>query len=464
LFDKDHKFLDVAYAPVTSSGVPTLVGRSYTVREAGYAYLYISNEQVMQTDVYFDDVKFTYTPTNVLQYTEFYSHGAPNAQSWTRENTTANNFLGNGGTELNPTTSLYDLHYRNYDPVLGRMNQIDPVADKYGSVTPYNYAFNSPVNLNDPMGDDPPFFNRELWKGNVRGAVYNNRGIEGHENSRSLSLVGWGAQYNSGAMNFGLMSTNQFVNYYGVNQMSGPEKASFAQGFSVNKGGGMSGLINASLYFSGTNGNTQGADPFTFSNGKKNFGGVYHTTNNKITSLTYNPVIDAGNGNWLESDDIVLEDFEYNGTCPTCLDPSTVGRNAGLSYPGPFNPMTYPDENGNRRPDYTTVPKSFAEYPAIGHDRRYDNLKISGFWGLVSNTRAIGADWQFVSEELNIAFTPYMDPVTRLQSAFFGTVLGGLALTKTIIGLSTPQSTANVIMWYHISNIGVTNAPTKTGK
>ena len=299
--------------------MPTLVGRSYTVREAGYAYLYISNEQVMQTDVYFDDVKFTYTPTNVLQYTEFYSHGAPNAQSWTRENTTANNFLGNGGTELNPTTSLYDLHYRNYDPVLGRMNQIDPVADKYGSVTPYNYAFNSPVNLNDPMGDDPPFFNRELWKGNVRGAVYNNRGIEGHENSRSLSLGGWGAQYNSAAMNFGLMSTNQFVNFYGVNQMSGREKASFAQGFSVNKGGGISGLINASLYFSGTNGNTQGADPFTFSIGKKNFGGVYHTTNNKITSLTYGPVIDAGNGNWLESSgDIVLEDFENNGTCPSC--------------------------------------------------------------------------------------------------------------------------------------------------
>lgn len=187
----------MAYAPVTSSGVPTLVGRSYTVREAGYAYLYISNEQVMQTDVYFDDVKFTYTPMNVLQYTEFYSHGAPNAQSWTRENTTANNFLGNGGTELNPTTSLYDLHYRNYDPVLGRMNQIDPVADKYGSVTPYNYAFNSPVNLNDPMGDEPPRLPCAVCGGfgeNVSSVSYRRERRNGFDewNNPSLSAGGFG--------------------------------------------------------------------------------------------------------------------------------------------------------------------------------------------------------------------------------------------------------------------------------
>ncbi len=77
------------------------------------------------------------------------------ATSWTRENTTGNNFLYNGGTELNATTGVYDLHYRNYDPVLGRMNQVDPMASKYAGATPYNYAFNAPTNMNDPLGDDP---------------------------------------------------------------------------------------------------------------------------------------------------------------------------------------------------------------------------------------------------------------------------------------------------------------------
>ncbi len=77
------------------------------------------------------------------------------ANSWTRENITGNNFLGNGGTELNTTSNLYDLQFRNYDPVLGRMNQVDPMATKYASLTPYNYAFNDPVYFNDPGGADP---------------------------------------------------------------------------------------------------------------------------------------------------------------------------------------------------------------------------------------------------------------------------------------------------------------------
>jgi hypothetical protein len=29
------------------------------------------------------------------------------------------------------TSQLYDLDYRNYDQVLGRMNQVDPMASKY---------------------------------------------------------------------------------------------------------------------------------------------------------------------------------------------------------------------------------------------------------------------------------------------------------------------------------------------
>lgn len=61
----------------------------------------------------------------------------------------------NSATELNGTTGLYDLAFRNYDPVLGRFAQVDPLADKFGSMTPYNYANNDPVYFNDPMGLAP---------------------------------------------------------------------------------------------------------------------------------------------------------------------------------------------------------------------------------------------------------------------------------------------------------------------
>ncbi|MFO0507734.1 MAG: RHS repeat domain-containing protein, partial [bacterium] len=133
-----------------------------TVKEAGYMFVYLSYETASSNWVYFDDFKVTQTKTNVLQYNEYYAYGLQTANSWTRENTTANNFLGNGGTELNTTTSLYDLEYRNYDPILGRMNQVDPMASKYASLTPYNYSFNSPTNFNDPLGDDPPQRNTPL--------------------------------------------------------------------------------------------------------------------------------------------------------------------------------------------------------------------------------------------------------------------------------------------------------------
>jgi RHS repeat-associated protein len=56
---------------------------------------------------------------------------------------------------LNTTTQLYDLDFRNYDPLLGRMNGVDPMASKYSSLTPYNYSFNDPVTFTDVNGADP---------------------------------------------------------------------------------------------------------------------------------------------------------------------------------------------------------------------------------------------------------------------------------------------------------------------
>ncbi|WP_418219837.1 RHS repeat-associated core domain-containing protein [Chryseolinea soli] len=57
-----------------------------------------------------------------------------------------------GGTEQNTTTGLYDLAYRNFDPALGRFHQADPLADKYSSLSPYNFAYNDPVSYNHPAG------------------------------------------------------------------------------------------------------------------------------------------------------------------------------------------------------------------------------------------------------------------------------------------------------------------------
>lgn len=68
-----------------------------------------------------------------------------------------NRQLFNGGSELQDDfgeESSYSTFFREYDPVLGRFNAIDPMVDKYGSWSPYNFAFNDPIGLNDPLGDD----------------------------------------------------------------------------------------------------------------------------------------------------------------------------------------------------------------------------------------------------------------------------------------------------------------------
>ena len=118
--------------------------------------VFVGNESSSVTDfVYFDDLTVSITPTQVVQYNEYYPFGLQTAESWSRVTDTENNFLFNAGSELNKSTGMYETFFRQYDPTLGRFAEVDPVADKYGSLNPYNFAFNDPAGINDPMGDEP---------------------------------------------------------------------------------------------------------------------------------------------------------------------------------------------------------------------------------------------------------------------------------------------------------------------
>jgi RHS repeat-associated protein len=95
------------------------------------------------------------TSTSIPPSSGFSAYGLPMATSWARTHTVANPFLNNSPTETNPTTGWGETHFRTYDPVLARFHQVDPMASKYASLSPYNYAFNNPVTFNDPTGADP---------------------------------------------------------------------------------------------------------------------------------------------------------------------------------------------------------------------------------------------------------------------------------------------------------------------
>ncbi|WP_264536587.1 RHS repeat-associated core domain-containing protein [Flavobacterium sp. N1736] len=141
---------------------------------------------------------------------------------------------------------------------------------------------------------------------------------------------------------------------------------------------------------------------------------------------------------------------------PNGLDTRTIGQNLlGLTYPGGNNPKTYSGAD-----DFSYVPSSLAEYPAIGHDRRYANIGTAGAGGLFGDTKAIGADWRFVGQELSILTLP-VDLKTKVQAGLLGVGLGLFSTGKTVIQLSSPYNggLGTVLLWDSVANKGVNNQP-----
>jgi RHS repeat-associated protein len=141
-----------------------------------------------------------------------------------------NNYLYNSGSELNTTTNNYEMFFREYDPALGRMNAVDPMASKYASLTPYNYAFSNPVAFNDPSGADPlenryqreVDMQRSVAMGRGRIMVNNNLSIyRGGSHITPGSSGHWSDQYSSSYMSAGAFINSALNSQYGGNWSNG---------------------------------------------------------------------------------------------------------------------------------------------------------------------------------------------------------------------------------------------------
>jgi RHS repeat-associated protein len=158
LFDLNFNLVDFGFHQVTTTAATTwdYLSVGVKVKQTGYLYVYLSNENNTIANVYFDDFKIT-KYTNVVQSNDYYPFGLTFNSYLSTENTVPQNNLYNS-KELQDELDLRWLDYgaRMYMPDIARWNGIDPLAEKYLDASPYSYGGNSPLVFRDPNG-------RELW-------------------------------------------------------------------------------------------------------------------------------------------------------------------------------------------------------------------------------------------------------------------------------------------------------------
>ncbi len=131
-------------------------------------------------------------------------------------------------------------------------------------------------------------------------------------------------------------------------------------------------------------------------------------------------------------------------------DPSTLGRNiGGTNYIGKHNPQTYPDAKDNRKWDYSASPVNFADFAAFLHDKSYDNVGAEGINGVLFDTKAIGADWRFVGNQILMGKAALMMGDFNSAKLSYGTAFGmELGVTgKTLFQISMPTGAFELLMW-----------------
>ncbi len=160
VFDKDMNVTtDFGFIRLTTAGreygqdgAHELLSKQIVIKEPGYVYIYLSNENPTEVEVYFDDFKVEQIKSAIVQMDDYYPFGLT-FYSYGRENTTKNNFLYNG-FEIQNELDLgwYDYQARQYDPATGRFLSIDPLADVSRRWSPYVYGYDNPIRFSDPDG------------------------------------------------------------------------------------------------------------------------------------------------------------------------------------------------------------------------------------------------------------------------------------------------------------------------
>ncbi|NCI45797.1 RHS repeat-associated core domain-containing protein [Sediminibacterium soli] len=136
----------------------TWVKTALPMSKNGYLYVYMGNES--EINVYFDNLQVSHVRGPLLEETHYYPFGLTMAGiSSKAARKLENRRKFNNSSELENKEfadgsglELYDAVHRMYDSQIGRFNGIDALADVAMAKTPYGFAGNNPISVNDPLG------------------------------------------------------------------------------------------------------------------------------------------------------------------------------------------------------------------------------------------------------------------------------------------------------------------------
>ncbi|HVY74704.1 MAG TPA: DUF6443 domain-containing protein [Puia sp.] len=150
---------------VVAGSAGTINTLSYTgipITKSGYLYIWVSNE-TPNWNVFFDNLRVAHYTGPMLEETHYYPFGLTMAgisSKALKPYYTENKYRWNKGSELQNKEfsdgsglEMYETHFRELDPQLGRWWQIDPKPDE--SQTLYGSMDDDPILRNDPDGDCP---------------------------------------------------------------------------------------------------------------------------------------------------------------------------------------------------------------------------------------------------------------------------------------------------------------------
>ena len=139
---------NINITPPTLQFIPTAEGY-YDFLEKSYIYNYVDH---------LGNIRLSYGKNqstgkvNVLEENNYYAFGLKHEGYNDKSISTSYNYKYNG-KELQET-GMYDYGARMYMPDIGRWGVVDPLAEKYPNMSPYNYVANNPVMFVDPDGKD----------------------------------------------------------------------------------------------------------------------------------------------------------------------------------------------------------------------------------------------------------------------------------------------------------------------